>query len=88
MSSNIGTWDKATALADAETTWSSSSYKHNTLTTFRTCVGKPLTNAHQSCSKKLSCKQVIPSQMLVITNQQDDGCKMIRAAASLVALNN
>ena len=84
MSSNIGTWNKATALADV----ANSSYKHNTLTTFRTSVSKPLTNAHQSCSKKLSCKQVISSQMLVVTNQQDDGCKVIRAAASLVALNN
>ena len=25
------------------------------------------TNALQSCSKKLSCKQVIPSQMFVVT---------------------
>ena len=88
MSSNIGTCNKATALADVETTWPNSSYKHNTLTTFRTSVSKPLTNAHQSCSKKLSCKQVIPSQMLVVTNQQDDGCKVIRASGSLVALNN
>ena len=48
------------------------------------------TNALQSCCKELSWflyKQVIPSQMLVVTiSMQDEGCKMIRAAVSLVAL--
>ena len=38
---------------------------------------------HLSCSKELACKQVVPSQMLLVVSA-DRGCKMLKVAASFL----